>query len=84
MNLDDSSSFEEVATRRLLQGVLTADAKGVIRSVNDHVLRIFECNKHDLLGKNIKILMPEAIRAQHDEYMANFLRTGQGKASRDL
>jgi PAS domain S-box-containing protein len=62
-----------------LPGVIVADSKGIIRSINDPVLRIFEWNKRDLLGKDIKMLMPEAVRAQHDQYIANFLRVGQGK-----
>lgn len=68
-----------MAQRRLLQGVIVTDSVGIIRSINDHALRIFEWNKRDLMGKDIKMLMPEAVRAQHDEYMANFLRTLHGK-----
>ncbi len=76
----EESSNTELTERRLLQGVVVSDSHGVIRSVNDHVCRIFEWNKRDLLGKDIKMLMPETIRAQHDEYLANFLRNLQGKA----
>ena len=36
--------------------------QGIIRSVNDHVCRIFGYTKHQLLGHDIKMLMEPAYR----------------------
>ncbi|MGE5270351.1 MAG: PAS domain-containing protein, partial [Thiohalocapsa sp.] len=81
---------DEVATRRtdsLFRAVVEAahdaivaiDANGAMRSVNRATERIFGYRSDELIGRNVRMLMPEPYAGEHDGYLANYLRTGQRK-----
>ena len=76
---ESSDSLVRLHKRAELNGVLVADVKGIIRSVNEPVCRMFGYNKNGLLGQDIKMLMESAYRSQHDNYIEQFLKTGKGK-----
>ena len=40
---------------------------------------IFGYLQQDILGSNVKILMPEPVRSEHDAYVKRYLHTGQGR-----
>ncbi len=56
--------------------IVTIDERGIIEDVNPATERLFGFPAHELIGQNISILMPEPYRAEHDSYIANYLRTG--------
>lgn len=60
-------------------GIITIDEKGIIESFSRAAEDIFGYQHQDVLGKNIKILVPEPDRGKHDGYIANYLKTGEGK-----
>jgi PAS domain S-box-containing protein len=61
----------------VVDGVITIDTTGIIEDVNPAVLRMFDYEMDELIGKNIKVLVPEPFKRQHDEYIAEFIRTGK-------
>lgn len=61
------------------EGIVTIDAAGTIEKVNDAALRMFGYDPGELIGRNVKVLMPEPYRGEHDEYLARYLRTGERK-----
>lgn len=62
-----------------VDAVVVIDANGTIRSINNATERLFGYAAAVLIGRNIKILMPEPYAGEHDIYLANHLRTGQKK-----
>ena len=58
-----------------IDGIITIDKKGTIESINPAALKLFNYNESDLLGKNIKSLMPEPYRSAHDGYLSRYLNT---------
>jgi PAS domain S-box-containing protein len=47
--------------------------------VNRSVERIWGYDRTELLGKNVKMLMPPEYANNHDTYLASYLKTGDAK-----
>ncbi len=60
-------------------GILTINEVGTIITANASVDRIFGYSQAELIGQNVKILMPEPYRDGHDGYVGNYLSTGERK-----
>ncbi len=60
-------------------GIVMANQRGVIEFVNPAALRMFGYRREELLGQNLKILMPPPDRDKHDEYIERYLRTGEAR-----
>ncbi len=75
---DDLQDYEariRTVMDNVVDAIVTIDARGNIESVNPAVGRMFGYLPHELIGENIKILMPEPYRSMHDEYLAAYQRT---------
>ena len=64
----------------VLDSIIMIDASGTIVSTNAAVGKMFGYQAEELLGKNIKMLMPEPNRSNHDDYLARYQSTGRSKA----
>ena len=60
--------------------IIMIDASGTIVSTNAAVGKMFGYQAEELLGKNIKMLMPEPNRSNHGGYLARYESTGMSKA----
>ncbi len=70
----------EAMHRAILESVLdptiTIDAQGEVMQASDSVEKAFGWKPAELVGRNIRILMPEPHSSSHDQYLANYRRTG--------
>lgn len=62
------------------RGEIMMTSRGDIESVNDGLVRIFGYSRAELVGANVKILMPPSIAARHDEYLERCVREHAGVA----
>lgn len=61
-----------------VDGIITIDSMGVIESANPAAARLFGYSLEEMIGRNIKILMPEPDKSNHDRYIQHYHRTGIG------
>lgn len=62
-----------------VDGFITIDDRGTILSVNPACEKIFGYAVGEMIGHNIKMLMPAPYHDQHDQYLANYRTTGEAK-----
>lgn len=60
-----------------VDAILTLDEHGIIRSVNAATERMFGYAADELIGHNVKVLMPPPYADEHDGYLERYRRTGQ-------
>lgn len=79
--LVDDLSNSEARLRALINtavdGIITIDERGTIDSLNPAALRIFGYTSEELVGQNVKVLMPNPYHDRHDQYLENYRRTGE-------
>jgi len=77
--LRNSESRIRTIVNTAVDGIITADSRGSIKSFNPAAEKVFGYTEKEVIGKNLKILMPSPYRDEHDTYLANYLRTGKRK-----
>ncbi len=65
--------------RCLLDPVVTINKLGIIQDASDSVTRDFGWQPEELIGQNIKILMPEPHFSNHDQYLRDYFATGHSE-----
>lgn len=62
-----------------LDGIILITDEGIIEDINTSALQLFEYQKHELVGQNIMVLMPEAYRPHHAYQLKRYKETGKAK-----
>jgi len=78
-----SQHMDEPRLRAVLDtavdGVILIDADGIVRMFNPACERLFGYARDEVIGHNVKMLMPEPFHTGHDAYLKNYHRTRDRK-----
>jgi len=73
----------EARARSILEttvdAVITIDTLGTIKSFNNAAEKLFLYSSTEVVGKNVKVLMPDPYKSEHDDYMDHYLETEERK-----
>jgi PAS domain S-box-containing protein len=75
-NLRDSEARLRGVVEMAVDGIITIDENGTMETVNAAAQRLFGYAAREMVGRNVKMLMPEPYRAEHDGYLGNYRTTG--------
>jgi two-component system sensor kinase FixL len=63
--------------RSAVDAIIIIDEAGKIEAVNPATERMFGFSLDEMLGQNVKMLMPSPYREQHDGYLRHYHETGE-------
>ncbi|MDO6505860.1 MHYT domain-containing protein [Colwellia sp. 4_MG-2023] len=62
-----------------IDGIITIDEKGIIISVNNAVSTLLGWSREEMIGQNVKMVVPMPDQAHHDSYIDNYIKTREKK-----
>ena len=61
------------------EAMIVIDERGQVTSFSAAAARLFGYRADEVIGGNVKMLMPEPYRTEYDDYLAIYLRTGEAR-----
>jgi two-component system sensor kinase FixL len=62
-----------------VDGIMVIDEAGVVQVFSPACERLFQFREDEVLGRNVKMLMPAPDRDNHDRYLQHFHSTGEAR-----
>lgn len=75
--LTDATTYARTVVDTAAEAIITISTQGEVESINRSASMMFGYSRDELIGKNIKLLMPWPYMNEHDAYMERYLRTGE-------
>ena len=79
----DDIAAREAHLRSILdtvpEAMVVIDANGAVISFSAAATQLFGYRSEEVVGQNVKMLMPEPYRSEHDGYIGRYLSTGEAR-----
>lgn len=79
LELAESQARTEAILETAVEGIVTINKGGIIQSFNQAAEEMFGYRSEEVIGENINMLMPSPYQEEHDQYLKNYLETGERK-----
>lgn len=77
--LEDLNSLYKEFIDAAADAIIVIDQAGIIRHFSHSAQQLFGYDSVEVLGLNVSTLMPDPHSKNHDDYLSNYLATGQAK-----
>jgi|GEM_PF-5293072 len=78
-DLQEKESRVRAVVDTAYDGIITIEQNGIVDSFNSAAERIFGYCAEEVIGHNVKMLMPSPYHENHDQHLSNYLETGDAK-----
>ena len=75
----ESDTLVRALIATAVDGIIVIDERGIVQAYNAACESLFGYSPQEVIGQNVKMLMPSPYRAEHDGYLQNYHRTGARK-----
>jgi two-component system sensor kinase FixL len=62
-----------------VDGIMVIDERGTVQVYNKACERLFQYRADEVVGQNVKLLMPSPYRDEHDSYLDRYRHTGEAR-----
>ena len=77
--LEEAASHYKAVLETTVDAIITIDNQGIVQTFNSAAEKIFGYRAEEVIGNNVKMLMPAPYRSEHDGYIGRYLKTGVPK-----
>ena len=79
LQMDDADKRLQGIIDAAVFAIIAIDAHGTVEGFNRAAEQMFQYDACEVVGQNVRMLMPEPYRSAHDRYLATYLTTGEKK-----
>ena len=73
-SLERTLARNQALLNRAAVGIIRITSRGIIEQVNPFALQVLGYSEEEMLGRNVRMIMPERWAAHHDEYLSSYLK----------
>lgn len=77
--LENSQNQLNAIIHHAMDGIITITESGEIQGFNPAAEEVFGYKQQEVLGKNVRMLMPEITQREYDTYINRYLYSGEGE-----
>ncbi|MCB9996236.1 MAG: PAS domain S-box protein [Rhodospirillales bacterium] len=74
-----SEEYLRAIVDNTVEALITINDKGIVQSFNPACEKTFGYRADEVIGQNVNMLMPSPYHREHDQYIDNYLTTGERK-----
>lgn len=79
LRIAQEQAYSKAIVDTALEAVITINTDGTIDSFNHAAESMFNYSLEEVLGKNVRLLMPQPFRDEHDQYIRHYLDTDEAR-----
>jgi|SRR5579871_76921 len=80
--ITESENRMRAIVNTVVDGIISIDDRGTIESLNPAAARVFGYNPEEIVGRNVKTLMPDFYGDENDRELHDYVRAGQTETNR--
>jgi PAS domain S-box-containing protein len=80
--ITESENRMRAIVNTVVDGIISIDDRGTIENLNPAAARVFGYNPEEIVGRNVKTLMPDFYGAEDDRELHDYVRTSQADINR--